>query len=81
MLDGRIERFTPARSWRELTYVALCLPIGMFWGFCLLLAIGLGVALSFVLIGIPMLVVTMLIWRRVAAWERDRRAAVRRPPP
>ena len=76
MLDGRIDGFTPVRAWRELVYVALCLPIGLFWGFWLLFAIGLGVALSFVLVGIPMLVVTMLIWRRVAAWERERAALV-----
>jgi signal transduction histidine kinase len=76
MLGGRIDGFTPARAWRELVYVALCLPIGLFWGFWLLLAIGLGLALSFVLVGIPMLVVTMLVWRRVAAWERERAALV-----
>ena len=76
MLGGRIDGFTPARSWRELVYVALCLPIGLFWGFWLLLAIGFGVALSFVLVGIPLLVATMLLWRRVAAWERERAALV-----
>lgn len=76
MFDGRIDATTPGRAWRELVYVALCLPIGLFWGFWLLFAIGLGLALSFVLIGIPMLVVVMLIWRRVAAWERERAALV-----
>ncbi len=76
MFDGRIDATTPGRAWRELVYVALCLPIGLFWGFWLVFAIGLGLALSFVLIGIPMLVVTMLIWRRVAAWERERAALV-----
>ena len=76
MLDGRIDGFSPARSWRELVYVALCLPLGLFWGFCLVFAIGMGLALSFVLVGIPMLVLTMLIWRRVAAWERERAALV-----
>jgi signal transduction histidine kinase len=76
MLEGRIDGFTPARSWRELSYVALCLPIGVFWGFSLLLAIALGLALTFVLVGIPMLVVTMLVWRRVAAWERERAALI-----
>jgi signal transduction histidine kinase len=76
MFDGRIDASTPGRAWRELVYVALCLPIGLFWGFWLLFAIGLGLALSFVLVGIPMLVVVMLIWRRVAAWERERAALV-----
>jgi signal transduction histidine kinase len=76
MFEGRIEGFTPARSWRELNYVALCLPIGAFWGLALLIAIGLGLALTFVLVGIPMLVIVMLIWRRVAAWERERAALV-----
>jgi signal transduction histidine kinase len=76
MFDGRIDATTPGRAWRELVYVALCLPIGLFWGFWLALAIGLGLALSFVLVGIPMLVVVMLIWRRVAGWERERAALV-----
>lgn len=76
MFDGRIDATTPGRAWRELVYVALCLPIGLFWGFWLLFAIGLGLALSFVLVGIPMLVVVMLIWRRVATWERERAALV-----
>jgi signal transduction histidine kinase len=76
MFDGRIDATTPGRAWRELVYVALCLPIGLFWGFWLLFAIGLGLALSFVLVGIPMLVVVMLVWRRVAAWERERAALV-----
>jgi signal transduction histidine kinase len=76
MLDGRIDGISPARSWRELVYVALCLPIGLFWGFWLLFAITLGFALSFVLVGIPLLVAVMLIWRRVAGWERERAALV-----
>ena len=59
--------------------MALCLPLGLFWGSWLVFAIGLGLALSFVLVGIPMLVVVMLIWRRVAAWgARARRAGARR---
>jgi signal transduction histidine kinase len=75
MLDGRIDT-TPARSWRELVYVALCLPLGLFWGFWLVLAIAVGLGLSFVLVGIPMLIVVMLVWRKVAGWERERAALV-----
>ena len=78
MLDGRITANAIARGWREFVYVALCLPIGLFWAFWLTLAIVLGLALSFVLIGLPMLVVTVLVWRRVAAWERERAALVLR---
>ncbi|HEX2071631.1 MAG TPA: sensor domain-containing protein [Thermoleophilaceae bacterium] len=76
MLAGRIDAATLARSWRELVYVALCLPLGLFWAFWLMLATAVGVGLSFVLVGIPMLVVVMLVWRRVAGWERERAALV-----
>ncbi len=76
MLERRIDAISPARAWRDLVYIALCLPIGLFWGFALVFAIGLGLALSFVLIGIPMLIVVMLVWRRVAGWERERAALV-----
>ena len=71
MLDGRIDGFTPARAWRELVYVALCLPIGLFWGFWLLFAISVGLALSFVLVGIPMLVVVMLVRPPTPGWPPD----------
>jgi signal transduction histidine kinase len=76
MLDGRISARSPLRAWRDLVYVALCLPLGLFWGFWFVFAIGMGLALSFVVVGIPLLVVVMLVWRRVAAWERERAALV-----
>jgi signal transduction histidine kinase len=63
-------------TWRELVYVTLCLPLGLGWGLALVIALTVSFALAFVLVGIPMLVVVMFAWRRVAGWERERAALV-----
>ena len=76
MLDVHIDGNTVGRSWRELVYVALCLPLGFVCGLALVVGLAVGVALSFVLVGVPLLIALMLGWRQVAGWERERAALV-----
>jgi hypothetical protein len=56
-------RITPAQAWRDFLYVGVALPLGIFWLIALGLGLALGVGLAVLTIGIPILAVTMLLWK------------------
>jgi len=81
-----LQRLTPAQAGRDFLYVAGGLPLGIFWFTFLVTALSVGLSLAIVTIGIPILAVTLLIWRWGADTERERAALVlgapiRRPHP
>ena len=71
-----LEHFSPARAGRDFLYVAGGLPLGIAWFTFLVTALSVGLSLAIVTIGIPVLAVTLLIWRWGANTERQRAALV-----
>ena len=71
-----LENFTLARAGRDFLYVAAGLPLGIAWFTFLVTALSVGLSLAIVTIGIPVLAVTLLIWRWGANTERQRAALV-----
>ena len=61
---------------RDLLYVGLSGPIGFTWIIVLMIAFALGVALTVVIVGIPLLVLTFELVRLGARIERARAALV-----
>jgi signal transduction histidine kinase len=61
---------------RDLLYVVLAAAIGLVWFIVLVTLIAVGVGTAIVTIGIPILMVTLLIWRWGANLERERAALV-----
>jgi hypothetical protein len=61
---------TQRRAYRNLPYLMLALPLGL--GYTLLIALGLtfGLALVPLLVGFPILGLTVSAWWRLAAFER-----------
>src|SRR5215211_2989124 len=64
------------RGWREFVYVATGLPLGIAWLVVLVTLLALGFGLALIMCGIPILAVTLLLWRWGANTERERAALV-----
>jgi len=64
------------RSWNEFLYVSLGLPIGVAWLVALITLLAVGASLVVITVGIPMLALTLLLWRWGADTERQRAALV-----
>src|SRR5580704_13110306 len=61
---------------RDLLYVGLSAPIGLAWLIALVVMIAVGVSLSIVIVGIPLLVLSFEVIRLGARTERARAALV-----
>ena len=77
---------SPVRAGRDFLYVAGGLPLGIAWFTFLITALSVGLSLVIVMLGIPILAVSLLVWRWGADTERERAALVlgapiRRPAP
>ena len=71
-----VPRTTISRGWNEFLYVALALPLGFTWLVVLAVMLSVGVSLSILTVGIPLLAFTLLLWRWGADTERQRAALV-----
>jgi signal transduction histidine kinase len=71
-----VPRTTVSRSWNDFVYVASGLPLGLTWFIVLAVMLALGVSLAVITVGIPLLAVTLLLWRWGADTERQRAALV-----
>ncbi len=71
-----LPRSTLSRGWNEFLYVAIGLPLGFTWLLVLAILLSLGVGLAILTVGIPLLAVTLLLWRWGADTERQRAALV-----
>ena len=76
MQDMARLRISPAQAWRDFLYVGAALPLGIAWLLSLGLGLALGVGLLIVTIGIPILGITLLVWKAGANLERRRAALV-----
>jgi signal transduction histidine kinase len=66
----------PAQLWRDFVYVIGGLMLAAIWITVLSTLLSLGVGLLIVMVGIPILAVTLLIWRWGADRERERASLV-----
>src|SRR5215211_932479 len=71
-----LSRTTFSRGWADFVYVATGLPLGIAWCVGLNVMLAVGISLAIVTIGIPLLAITMLLWRWGADTERERAALV-----
>jgi signal transduction histidine kinase len=71
-----LSRTTFSRGWADFVYVATGLPLGIAWCVGLNVMLAVGISLAIVTIGIPLLAITMLLWRWGADTERQRAALV-----
>lgn len=58
------------RTYKNLVYLSLAFPLGMAYFITLVLFFSLGVGLTIVLVGIPMLATTVLLVHELTAFER-----------
>jgi signal transduction histidine kinase len=75
----------PRRLWSHFVYASTGLVLGFAWLLVLAILLVLGGVLTIVLVGIPILALTLLLWRWGANTERERAAlvlghALPRPP-
>lgn len=61
---------------REFLYVTAAAPLGLVWLIFFAVTIPLGAGLSVIFIGLPILLLSMMVWRGVAQLERERAALV-----
>jgi signal transduction histidine kinase len=59
-----------AATWKHVVYLVLGFPLGLVYFVGLVVGIATGVSLAIVWIGIPILLVTLLLWRAAAGLER-----------
>ena len=69
-------RISPAQAWRDFLYVGVAFPLGIVWLLVLGLGLALGIGLALITIGIPILAVTLLLWKAGANLERKRAVLV-----
>jgi len=65
-----------ARGATDFIYVATGLPLGIAWLTVLATGLALGVGLAVVIVGFPILAISMVLWRWGANTERERAALV-----
>ena len=71
-----LSRTTLSRGWTDFVYVSAGLPLGLAWCIGLSVLLAVGISLAIVTIGIPLLALTMVLWRWGADTERQRAALV-----
>ncbi len=71
-----LSRSLLARAGSDFVYVATGLPLGIAWLTLLITLLAVGLSLSLLTIGVPILAVTLLLWRWGANTERERAALV-----
>ena len=71
-----VSRSALSRGWNDFLYVATGLPLGTAWLVVLFTLLAVGVSTAIVTIGIPILAITLLLWRWGAGTERRRAALV-----
>lgn len=72
-------------TYKRMAYLLLGLPIGVFYFVFLVTALAVGVGLSIVWVGVPILIGAVLAWRAFGAFERGLSAVlldtpIERPP-
>jgi signal transduction histidine kinase len=75
-MASALSRYPLSRVWADFVYVSAGIPLGIAWLVSLAVLLALGVSLALITIGIPLLAITMMLWRWGADTERQRAALV-----
>jgi signal transduction histidine kinase len=75
-MQPALSRYSFSRGLADFVYVSAGVPLGIAWLVALVTMIAVGVSLAILTIGIPLLAITMMIWRWGADTERQRAALV-----
>jgi hypothetical protein len=59
-----------AQTWKNMVYLALAFPLGLFYLVFLVVGLALGVGLVIIWVGLPILAVVVLAWWAFAGFER-----------
>lgn len=69
-----LERFfgviAELQTWKNLAYLLLAFPLGLFYFVFLVVGLSVGIALVIIWVGLPILAVTVIAWWAFAALER-----------
>jgi signal transduction histidine kinase len=76
VMTPALSRSPLARGWRDLVYLVSGMVLGLAWLIALAVLISVGIGTAVVIVGIPILALTMLLWRFGADTERERAALV-----
>src|SRR5918992_3822755 len=69
-----------SQTYRNLLYLFMSAPFGLAYFLTLLCGLSVGAVLTFVLVGIPILLATLWLWRAMAGFERMFARGVLRVP-
>jgi hypothetical protein len=58
------------QTWKNIVYLLLAFPLGLFYFVFLVVGLAVGVALVIIWVGLPILAVTVLAWWAFATFER-----------
>jgi hypothetical protein len=58
------------QTWKNMAYLALAFPLGLFYFVFLVVGLALGVGLVIIWVGLPILAVVVLAWWAFASFER-----------
>ena len=58
------------QTWKNMAYLALAFPLGLFYFVFLVVGLALGVGLVIIWVGLPILAVVVLAWWAFAGFER-----------
>jgi signal transduction histidine kinase len=59
-----------SQTYRNLLYLLMSAPLGVAYFLVLVVGLGAGALLTFVLVGVPLLLSTLWLWRAMAVFER-----------
>jgi len=59
-----------AQTWKNMAYLALAFPLGLFYLVFLVVGLALGIGLVIIWVGLPILAVVVLAWWAFASFER-----------
>jgi signal transduction histidine kinase len=75
-MPSALRRTSLSQAWRDLLYLSAALPIGTAWFVVLITGLTVGIGTAIVMIGFPILALTLLLSHLGAHVERERAALV-----
>jgi len=65
-----VEAFADPAAWRRIVFLIAAFPLGITYFVVLVTGLSTGIGLAITLLGIPVLLLTAVLWRMFARWER-----------
>jgi hypothetical protein len=65
-----VEAVADPVAWRRIVFLIAAFPLGTTYFVVLVTGLSTGIGLAITLLGIPVLLLTAVLWRTFARWER-----------